>query len=222
MTRIRSRAAALLTAAALLGGGFPVSHAQTKPTVAILPLTLLHLPELSAPAETERIRQAFVQSGRFEVLSEAETASRLRAAGVRDERCHEVECAVEFGAALKVAKLFTAQILRLGRRTILRVRYVDVPSARADFADSIELAGQTREVKDVLQAVLARILGTPARVPAARPPVVLAFDGPEEPFYTRWWFLMALGVVVAAGTATGLVLGLRSSGPATGSATFGY
>jgi hypothetical protein len=220
MTRLPSGSVALVTVAALLGG--VPAHAQAKPTVAVIPLTLLHLPALNAPAETERVRQAFAQSGRFEVLPETETLSRLRAAGVRDERCHEVECAVEFGAALKVVKLFTAQLLRLGRRTIIRVRYVDVPTAKADFADSVELAGEVREVQEVLQEVLAKILETTARAPAPRPPVVLAFDGPKEPFYTQWWFLMTIGVVVAAGTATGLVLGLRSGGPSTGSATFGY
>jgi hypothetical protein len=218
----RSRTVSIALAALVGASGMPAAPAQERPTVAVLPMSFLHLPLLDAHAETERLRQAFAASGRFEVLSDVETRARLQKAGVRDERCHEVECAVEFGAALRVQKVFTAQVLQLGRRSLIRARHVDVPSAKAELAESVEFVGEVAEVPRVLLAIVGRVLSPPPPAPTAVRPVVLSFDGPKEPFYTRPWFLITVGALVAAGTATGLVLGLRSGGPNTGSATFGF
>jgi hypothetical protein len=219
------RALSLAVASSLFFVASPEPSAETaapRPTLAILPLALLHLPRLDPRAETEKIRRAFASSGRFVVLSEAETARRLRTAGVKDERCHEVECAVEFGAALKVQKLLTAQVLQLGKRSLLRVRYVDVASAKAEVAESAEFVGEPGAVMGVLGEVVARAYTPAPAAPTKAPAVALSFDGPKAPFYTKPWFFLTVGALVAAGTATGLVLGLRSSGPGTGSASFGF
>lgn len=192
------------------------------PTVAVLPVSVLHLPRLDARAETERIRESFTRTGRFRVLSEAETAARLRAAGVKDERCLEIECAVEFGAALKVQKLLTAQILQLGRRALIRVRYVDVGAAKAELAEQAEFVGDPSAIASVLREVVARAYAPAPAAATQTPPVALSYDGPETPFYAKPWFYITVGAVVAAGTAAGLVLGLRSSGNNSGSASFGF
>jgi len=208
---------AILTTLALRA--LPAAAAEPRPTLAVLPFTFLHLATLDARAEAERVRALFAATGRFQVLSDAETAKRLRAAGVKDERCHEVECAVEFGGALKVQKVFTAQVLQLGRRVLIRVRYVDVPSAKAELAESVEFVGEQAQVAGVLGVVVARVISPETRAPTAVKPVALSFDGPKEPFYSRPWFIATVATIVAAGTAVGLAVGLRSSGPNTGAST---
>jgi hypothetical protein len=207
---------------ALLGKVPSSAQAQERPTVAVLPLTFLHLPGLDAKTETERVRGVYAATGKFHLLSEPEIHARLARAGVKDERCHEVECAVEFGAALGVQKVFTAQVLQLGRRSLVRVRYVDVQAAKAELAESIELVGETVQLRGVLDEVLARVLSPGVRAPTIARPVFHAFEGPRDPFYKRPWFLITLGAVISAGTAAGLVLGLRSTGPGTGGATFNF
>jgi hypothetical protein len=220
MRKRRSPFVAALTAGMVFCAGLPTAAAEEKPVLAVLPFNFLHLALLDPKVEADRVRQAFAGAGRFAVLSEADTLARLKAAGVKDERCQEVECAVEFGGALKVQKVFTAQVLQLGRRVLIRVRYVDVPSAKAELAESVEIVGEPSQVSQVMGVIVGKVLVPEARPPTKLAPVVLAFDGPKEPFYTKAWFLVTIGTLIAAGAATGLALGLRSQGPGTGGATF--
>jgi hypothetical protein len=190
-----------------------------RPVLAVLPLTFVNMARADVRSHIEIVRGIFEASGRFKVLSTDQVRERLQRFGVKSERCAEVECAVEFGAVLKAHRVFAAYAIQLGRRILIRARYVDVVDARARLAESVELVGDPLLLRTALSALATRALGRPLKEPTRNDPVVHSFDGPKEPFYRKPWFLITVGTLVAGGTAAALVLGLRSSGPNPGGAT---
>lgn len=185
-----------------------------KGLVAVLEPSLLNLPLLHPEKMAEVVRGRLRDAG-YQVLSGDRVNAILKGKKIKKERCNEVECAVEYGGVLGVAKIFTGHIIKLGRRTVINFKYVDVNQARAEKTARIQYVGPPERLPGIMRLAVKQLLAAKPGKSAPRP-TLLSFDGPKEPFYKKPWFIITVSTLVAGGLATGLILGLtKKSSPST-------
>jgi len=181
-----------VTCAASISVGLMVAvagAARAEPVrVALLPVEELNL----APGEGEQLRLRFAQ-----VLRSRQVQLAAAPPAVAPGCAQEIACQQQLGHRLGVHKLVALHVGKLGDTTVLRLTVFDVTRGmRQGTWQEVLRRADARGVAAALERLANAFLPPP---PARRP------------FYTRWWFWTAAGLVVA-GSITAAVLATRPAG----------
>jgi hypothetical protein len=188
-------ALAALLATALARPG--TASAGERTTVAVLPVEGVNVPAEEEARHRARLVLLLAPRRDLELLDPSRTAEEL---GRASPGCaSEIACLAQLGARLGAQKLLAFRVGRLGETTVLRLAVFDVRRAARQGSWQEVLR---RPDEAALRLALERILtwaGLLQPSPVARP------------FYTRWWFWTAAGLVVAGAVATAIGVSVQKS-----------
>lgn len=177
-----------ITIAALLLSA--VMFAQ-KPSVAVLNIDSKGV--ISDPQETGYlVRLELEKTGKVTVMDKYEVADVLTANKIDANTCYAKTCLVETGKLLKVDKMLTGSVERMGEKIIITLRLIDVQSGAVEKSDATEYLNLP-EVQKMIAISVRKIMGMEPDpvmtkllidydVPIESPKNTLCLNGPRMGF----------------------------------------
>ncbi len=127
---------------------------QTKPRIAVLPLSSINVSGSDAQAITSLFETALVKTGVFNVIEQNQIKAILDAQRFSLQGCTDESCAVEVGKLLAAEQIVIGELSRVGNRFILNAKIIDVQQGKNIRADNVS-ASSLEEIADTGAAMLA-------------------------------------------------------------------
>ncbi len=136
----------------VIAGSYQDSTYQKLP-VAVLTLDAKGVSQQEADILTERLRSAFVQDGRYQVVERSQMESILEEQGFQQTGCTTNECLVQAGMILGVQNMVGGSVGKIGERFAVDIRLFDVESTRIIKAVSKNVHGTVDRLLDVMPEI---------------------------------------------------------------------
>ncbi|NQV38318.1 MAG: hypothetical protein HQ509_09980 [Candidatus Marinimicrobia bacterium] len=124
-----------------------------KLPIAILTLDAKGITQQEADILTERLRTAFVQDGRYQVVERSQMESILTEQGFQQMGCTTNECLVQAGLILGVQEMVGGSVGKIGERYAIDVRLFDIESTKIIKAVSRNVHGSVDQLLDVMPEI---------------------------------------------------------------------
>ncbi len=111
---------------------------------------------------SELIRSEMINTGSFTIIERTSMDSILKEQAFQQTGCMDDSCAVTIGRLLSAKKMLIGTILKLGNKTVITGRIVDVERGTADFSHSQIVQSESRlfhAIKLFAQNLTLRIQG---------------------------------------------------------------
>ncbi len=131
-----------------------------KLPIAILTLDAKGITQQEADILTERLRTAFVQDGRYQVVERSQMETILAEQGFQQMGCTTNECLVQAGLILGVQDMVGGSVGKIGERYAIDVRLFDVESTEIIKAVSRNVHGTVDQLLDVMSGIANELSGS--------------------------------------------------------------
>ncbi len=118
-------------------------HAE-KIRIAIIDFKPDGVTETLSRRVSELIRNEMINTGSFIIIERTSMDSILKEQAFQQAGCTEDSCAVTIGRLLSARKMLIGTILKLGKKTVITGRIVDVERGTADFSHSQVVQSESR------------------------------------------------------------------------------
>jgi hypothetical protein len=125
-------------------------HAQTKMSMAVLPLSSNGISPSEALVLTDELLSVLVQSNTYIVVERSNMESILKEQGFQLSGCTTSECAVEAGKLLGVQKMIAGRVGKLGEIYNINLRLFDVETGKIEQNISQKHEGPKEELLDII------------------------------------------------------------------------
>jgi len=129
---------------------FTSIQAQTKMSMAVLPLSSNGISLSEALVLTDELLSVLVQSNTYIVVERSNMESILKEQGFQMSGCTSSECAVEAGKLLGVQKMITGSVGKLGVIYNINLRLFDVETGEIEQNISQKHEGSKEELLDII------------------------------------------------------------------------
>lgn len=162
-------------------GQLPDSTISKLP-IAVLALEGKGISQQEADILSERLRTAFVQDGRFQVIERSQMETILKEQGLQQSGCASNECLVQAGLILGVKEMIAGSVGKIGDRFAVDVRLFDVESTEIIKAVSRNVTGSIDVLLDIMPELVRELAGPAKVLPPVngRPETVLLTDRDVE------------------------------------------
>ncbi|MCB9240392.1 MAG: hypothetical protein H6608_04650 [Flavobacteriales bacterium] len=131
-----------------------------RPKLAVIAVDV-QVPELKTQNLTELLRIQLTKYDSFQMMDRYEIREGLKQANIDDSECYSVSCLVRAGKTLKVDKVVSGSIDKLGESLFIRVRMIDVLSEDIEREISKEFLVIKDKIGPMLTLALNDMMGIP-------------------------------------------------------------
>ena len=134
--------------------------AQSRTTMAVLPLESLGLSGQEAEVLANRLRSLLVNIGNYDVVDRSRMEEILTEQGFQQTGCTSDECVVEAGKLLGVQKMLAGSIGKFGSVYTLELRIIDVETGRIESTASYDYKVELENILlEGAETALRKLLG---------------------------------------------------------------
>lgn len=142
-----------------------------------------------------------INTNEFIVVDRTRTKKILEEQGFQQsEACSQVECIVEVGRILKVEKMFTGVVGKVGRVYNITVKVIDISTSQIQMSRSFQHDGS---IEDLMQEKIPEIASSITKEMTGKEVTIASTSSSSG----SGWMWYVGGVVVVGGVAAALLMG---------------